>query len=138
MTVDGTVWTNLETRNPASPGLGLHSVLKAEEATTMVVDVALSADAKETSEAVLVTGITGYIATETTKALIDEGWKHVRGTSRSSPEQATEYLARLVKYAQARGCTVEFVQADLMDKESLRKAVASPFSAGGAKDIPIT
>ena len=104
-----------------------------------LLDVTVSSKA---AEAVAVTGITGYMGTEITRALVDEGWKHIRGTSRKSPEEARTYLKRLISYCDGKGVTVDLMQADVCDEEAVKKAVTEPvvsLSGGsGPPMIPVT
>ena len=76
----------------------------------------------KSQEAVLITGVTGYIATECCKVLADKGWANVRGTTRNVAK-AEKLLKQLIDYCSEKGCTVELVEADLGNAESIEQAV---------------
>jgi nucleoside-diphosphate-sugar epimerase len=71
---------------------------------------------------VTVTGATGFLGCHTILKFLEDGNFRVRGTVRSLTNQAK--LQPLKDTLGARAADLELVEADLMDKESLKKAIA--------------
>jgi dihydroflavonol-4-reductase len=80
-------------------------------------------DSPSTLPLVCITGISGYIGSLVTKYFLEDGGYRVRGTVRDPKNEAK--LAPLKKaYGEELFSKIELVAADLMDAESLDKAVA--------------
>jgi nucleoside-diphosphate-sugar epimerase len=74
-------------------------------------------------EKVLITGVTGYIASQVTSYFLNDGGFDIRGTVRD-PSNA-EKLAPLKKaFGEENFAKIEFARADLLDAESIDKAVS--------------
>ena len=76
---------------------------------------------ESTKQKVLITGITGYIASQVCKVFLEDGTYTVRGTVRDKKNQTK--LAVLQKAYGDLFNLLEIVEADLLDPESLSKAV---------------
>lgn len=93
---------------------------------------------EKTQEVVLVTGLTGYIATECCKVLADRGWTNIRGTTRST-DRAHKLLKPLFEYCKIYpNCKVELVAADLCDEASIQKAIIAPFTSADGTKLSVT
>ena len=76
---------------------------------------------EDAKSSVLVTGITGYIAAETTFQLLQKGYR-VRGTVRSVKNEAK--LAPIRALHPAAATNLEFLEADLNSEEGWEEAMA--------------
>lgn len=77
------------------------------------------------NEVVLITGITGYIATEVAKSTIDAGFKYIRGTVRNK-DKAMTTLVKLFRFAEEQGAVIDLFVADMLKPETVSKAVSEP------------
>ena len=76
---------------------------------------------ESTKQKVVITGITGYIASQVCKVFLEDGTYSVRGTVRDKNNQTK--LAALQKAYGTLFNLLEIVEADLLDPESLSNAV---------------
>jgi nucleoside-diphosphate-sugar epimerase len=91
----------------------------------------------EAKPKVLITGITGYVGSQVTHYFLKDGGFQVKGTVRD-PSNA-ERLAPLKKaFGEDLFSQVELAQADLLDAESLDKAIAGvDYVVHTASPLPI-
>ena len=76
----------------------------------------------ETKKKVLITGITGYIGSQVCLYFLKDGSYDVRGTVRD-PSNATKLAPLKKAFGDELFNKIEIVAADLLDSESLDKAV---------------